>query len=178
MQMNSGNGRGKAIILMGVSGSGKSAVGACVAQSLTIKFIDGDDLHPRANICKMANGRALDDEDRLPWLERISDAVFSLESKSDVGLIVCSALKRAYRDRIRAGNGPMLFVYLDGPFEVILERMSRRSGHFMKESMLRGQFEALERPCDEPDVRIVDIRPPLEHVIAMVGSAVKAFIGR
>ena len=174
--MNSSEGKGKGIILMGVSGSGKSTVGARVAQSLAIKFIDGDDLHPRANIRKMTGGQPLDDEDRMPWLERINDAVYSFEQKSEVGLIVCSALKRSYRDRIRSGNTSTLFLYLDGPYEIILERMKCRSGHYMKEQMLLSQFEALEPPDDEPDVRIVDIRLSIEQVVAAARIAVEAFI--
>lgn len=168
--------QGRVIIVMGVSGSGKSTIGARVAASLGIKFIDGDDLHPRANIRRMAEGRALDDEDRWPWLERINDAAHSLESKREAGVIVCSALKRVYRDRIRAGNGPMLFVLLDGPYDVVLARMERRDGHFMKAALLRSQFETLERPDDEPDVRVVDIRGAMDETIAAVEAQVVPFL--
>ena len=91
---------GKSFILMGVSSTGKTSVGTEVAHRLGIKLIDGDDLHPRANIIKMGEGHPLNDEDRAPWLERIRDAAFSLEHKSEVGIIVCSALKKKYRDQI------------------------------------------------------------------------------
>lgn len=86
--------QGKAFILMGVSSTGKTSVGTAIAQKLGLKLIDGDDLHPRANILKMANGTPLNDDDRRPWLERINDAAFSLEQKSEKGIIVCSALKK------------------------------------------------------------------------------------
>lgn len=86
---------GQCVILMGVSGTGKSTVGLALAQAMQAKFIDGDDLHPRQNISKMASGQALNDDDRLPWLERISDVIYSLEQKNESGVLVCSALKNA-----------------------------------------------------------------------------------
>lgn len=95
---------GKCIIVMGVCGSGKSSIGLKVANALGAKFIDGDDLHPRANIQKMAAGNPLNDEDRAPWLERIRDAAYSLERKNELGVIVCSALKKQYRDQIPRGQ--------------------------------------------------------------------------
>lgn len=157
---------GQRIILMGVSGCGKSSVGAALAQRLGAKFIDGDDLHPRANIEKMAGGQPLDDGDRAPWLERLSDAAFSLGNKQETGIIVCSALRRCYRDRLRQGNERLRFVFLDGPFEQILARMQARAGHFMPTSLLQSQFAALERPgADEPDVVHVDVSAPFDEVV-------------
>ncbi|MDR0807301.1 MAG: gluconokinase [Enterobacteriaceae bacterium] len=157
---------GQSIVVMGVSGCGKSSVGAAVARELGAKFIDGDDLHPRANIQKMASGHPLNDDDRAPWLERLSDVAYSLRHKNEVGLIVCSALKRRYRDRLRQDNPDMLFLYMKGSFDVILERLKARAGHFMPTDLLTSQFEALEEPtAEEPDVIAIDINSTFEQVV-------------
>lgn len=157
---------GRSIIVMGVSGSGKTTVGEAVARQIHAKFIDGDDLHPRANIQKMGSGHPLNDEDRMPWLERLSDAAYSLNHKNETGIIVCSALKRRYRDRLRDGNPGMVFLYLKGSFDVIMERLKARSGHFMPTDLLKSQFDALEEPgSDEPDVLCVDIDADIDNVV-------------
>lgn len=158
---------GQSIIIMGVSGCGKSSVGAAIATALGAKFIDGDDLHPRANIQKMASGTPLDDQDRAPWLERLNDAAYSLRHKNETGLIVCSSLKRRYRDRLREGNPEMLFLYMKGSFEVILERLKARAGHFMPTDLLKSQFDALEEPtAEESDVLSIDIDGSFDEVVA------------
>lgn len=156
---------GKCIIVMGVCGSGKSTIGERVATALGAKFIDGDDLHPRANIQKMASGNPLNDDDRAPWLERIRDAAYSLESKNEVGIIVCSALKLKYREQIREGNTSVQFLFLDGDYELILARMKARSGHFMRETMVNSQFETLERPEHEAGVATVSIDCSIDEVV-------------
>lgn len=157
---------GRSIIVMGVSGSGKTTVGEAVARRIHAKFIDGDDLHPRTNIQKMGSGHPLNDEDRMPWLERLSDAAYSLHHKNETGIIVCSALKRRYRDRLREGNPEMVFLYLKGRFDVIMERLKARSGHFMPTDLLKSQFEALEEPgSEEPDVICVDIDADIDEVV-------------
>ena len=156
---------GKCIIVMGVCGSGKSSIGLKVANALGAKFIDGDDLHPRANIQKMAAGNPLNDEDRAPWLERIRDAAYSLERKNELGVIVCSALKKQYRAPIREGNASVSFLFLDGSQSLILERMRARQGHFMREAMVQSQFDTLERPDDEPGVFRIDIDGTFEQVV-------------
>ena len=168
---------GKSFILMGVSSTGKTSVGTEVAHRLGIKLIDGDDLHPRANIIKMGEGHPLNDEDRAPWLERIRDAAFSLEHKSELGIIVCSALKKKYRDQIRDGNNNVKFLFLHGSYDVILERMRQRKGHYMKESMLKSQFETLEVPgADEPDVIPIDINAPFGEVVERCIQALKPYL--
>ena len=168
---------GKSFILMGVSSTGKTSVGTEVAHRLGIKLIDGDDLHPRANIIKMGEGHPLNDEDRAPWLERIRDAAFSLEHKSEVGIIVCSALKKKYRDQIRDGNSNVKFLFLQGSYDVILERMRQRKGHYMKESMLKSQFETLEVPgADEPDVIPIDINAPFDEVVERCIQALQPYL--
>lgn len=165
---------GNVFILMGVSSTGKSSIGTAVAQRLNLKLIDGDDLHPRANIVKMAQGIALNDEDRTPWLERINDAVFSLTQKNEQGIIICSALKKAYRDRIRQGNPHVYFLFLQGSFELVLERMRQRQGHFMKAEMLKSQFDTLEVPqLTESGVIFIDIDTTFENVVERCVQAIK-----
>ncbi|MBO8133279.1 gluconokinase [Dickeya fangzhongdai] len=170
---------GQSIILMGVSGSGKSSVGARLAREINAKFIDGDDLHPRANIQKMASGQPLNDDDRAPWLERLNDAAYSLLHKNETGIIVCSALKKRYRDRLREGNDGMVFLYLKGSFEVILQRHQARAGHFMPTGLLQSQFDALEEPGEtETDVITVDINGPMDQVVARCAAALRAHQSR
>lgn len=165
---------GKTIIVMGVCASGKSTIGEQLAGKLNAKFIDGDDLHPRANIDKMAGGQPLNDEDRAPWLERVSDAAYSIEQKNEVGVIVCSALKKAYRDRIRHGNKQVYFLYLDGSYDLILNRMRARSGHFMKENMVNSQFATLEVPTNEPNTVSVNIDADIPTIVEQAFSECKA----
>ena len=156
---------GSSIVVMGVCASGKTTIGEQLAKRLGIKFIDGDDLHPRANIDKMSHGEPLNDNDRKPWLERIRDAAYSLESKNEHGLIVCSALKKSYRDQIRDGNENVTFLFLEGSFDLIIQRMQGRLGHFMKESMVQSQFETLESPHGEAGVITVDINATMTEVL-------------
>lgn len=133
-------------VLMGVSGSGKSAVASEVAHQLQAAFLDGDFLHPRSNIMKMASGEPLNDDDRKPWLQALNDAAFAMQRTNKVSLIVCSALKKVYRDQLRDGNPNLSFIYLKGDFDVIESRLKARKGHFFKTQMLVTQFEALEEP--------------------------------
>ncbi len=166
--------QGRGIIVMGVSSTGKSSVGKAFADKIGAKFIDGDDLHPKANVMKMASGQPLNDEDRAPWLERIRDAVFSLEKKGETGIIVCSALKKRYRDLIREGNENVSFVFLKGEFELVLKRMQDRKGHFMPVSLLQSQFETLETPqADEHDVCHIDIDADFPEVVERCVRALK-----
>ena len=165
---------GQSIILMGVSGSGKSTVGAALAREINAKFIDGDDLHPRANIQKMASGTPLNDDDRAPWLLRLNDAAYSLRHKNETSVIVCSALKRRYRDALRKDNEGMVFIYMKGSFDVIADRLKARAGHFMPTDLLRSQFDALEEPGeDEPDVLRVNIDHKFDGVVDRCVAALK-----
>ncbi|MGR3806748.1 gluconokinase [Pasteurella testudinis] len=169
--------KGKSFILMGVSSTGKTSIGTALAQRVQIKLIDGDDLHPRANIIKMGSGQPLNDNDRAPWLERIRDAAFSLEQKSEIGIIVCSALKKQYRDLIRDGNDNVKFLFLEGSFDLVLERMKQRKGHYMKTEMLKSQFDTLEVPQqDEPDVIHIDIDGSFEEVVGRCEAALKPLL--
>ncbi len=165
----------KSVVVMGVCGSGKTTVGMAVAEAIGARFIDGDDLHPRANVIKMREGTPLNDDDRMPWLERINDVFFSLQNRSADGVIVCSALKKKYRDILRNGNDHVFFLHLTGSKELILERMAKRHGHYMKRDMVDSQFAALEMPgADEPDVANIDIDCPIEEVIARSLKALEA----
>ncbi len=131
---------------MGVSGSGKSTVGTLLAQRLRVPFVDADTVHPAANVAKMAAGAALDDDDRYPWLEKVGEW---LAAHPDGGVTSCSALKRKYRDQLRARCPGVEFVHLSGSPELIGVRLAARSDHFMPASLLQSQFDALE-PL-EPD---------------------------
>lgn len=164
-------------VLMGVSGSGKSAVANAVAHQLKAAFLDGDFLHPRANIQKMSEGHPLNDDDRKPWLEAINDAAFAMQRTNDVSLIVCSALKKQYRDILRKGNENLSFVYLKGDFDTIESRLRARKGHFFKPQMLVTQFETLQEPgSDEGDVLIVDINQTLDEVVAATITTIEGAI--
>lgn len=154
-------------VLMGVSGSGKSAVAKAVAQQLDAPFLDGDFLHPRANIEKMASGKPLNDADRRPWLEALNAAIYAMQRTNEVSILVCSALKQQYRDVLRAGNKHLYFIYLKGDFDLISERLKNRKGHFFKPEMLKSQFETLEEPLNNHnDVGYIDIDKPLSEVVA------------
>jgi len=135
---------------MGPAGSGKTTVGELLAARLSWQFADGDDFHPPANIEKMSRGIPLTDEDRLPWLKSIRDAVQQWEALGRNAVIACSALKRSYRDLL--GIGPnatnVKLVYLKGSYDLLLERLHSRKGHYMKEQMLASQLGDLEEPTD------------------------------
>lgn len=159
------------IVIMGVSGSGKTTVGILVAALLGVPFHDADDLHPRRNVAKMKAGVPLTDEDRSPWLESLG-GLLAAESRRGVGsVIACSALKRAYRERIaEAAAVPLLFVHLDGDRPTLEQRLRERKGHFMPPSLLDSQLQALE-PLgdDEPGFRVVLAAPAGDiaaHVVA------------
>lgn len=158
----------KRIVLMGVAGCGKSAVGAALASRIGAAYVDGDDLHPQANIDKMRRGEPLTDNDRWPWLTLVGRKLGMAES----GLILgCSALKRAYRDHIRAEAGtPVLFVHLSGSRDLIARRMGARTGHFMPTSLIDSQFAALEPPSAEEGAITVDIDASLEAIVTAIAE--------
>ncbi|KAJ9430940.1 MULTISPECIES: gluconokinase [Pantoea] len=166
-------------ILMGVSGSGKSAVANQVSHQLNTAFLDGDFLHPRSNIMKMADGHPLDDTDRQPWLQALNDAAFAMQRTQEISIIVCSALKKSYRDILRQGNENLKFIYLQGDFETIESRLKARKGHFFKPQMLVTQFATLQEPgADEPDVLVVDINHSLDEVVAATVATIEGAINK
>lgn len=142
-----------AIVVMGVSGSGKTTAGLALAKALGLPFTDGDDLHSPDARAKMTAGIALTDEDRAPWLDRIADALADASDAPDGTVVACSALRRSYRDRLRARVGPSLrFLFLKADAALMRERVARRRGHYMPASLVDSQFAALELPEGEPDV--------------------------
>lgn len=147
---------------MGVSGSGKSTVGVALAQRLGVPFVDADDLHPPANIAKMAAGEPLDDDDRRPWLDKVGEW---LCDHRNGGVTSCSALKRAYRDQLRAHCPSVKFLHLSGSPELIRDRVAARTGHFMPAALLRSQFETLQPlGADEQGIAI-DVRHDVDSII-------------
>jgi gluconokinase len=150
------------IVVMGVSGSGKSTVGAALAQRLRVPFADADDFHPPANIEKMTAGHPLNDDDRLPWLDSIGEW---LALHRDGGVMSCSALKRMYRDQLRRHCAEIEFLHLEGTVETIGRRQASRPGHFMPANLLASQFQTLE--ALEPDERgvAVDVDQSIDSII-------------
>jgi gluconokinase len=148
------------LVLMGVSGCGKTTVAAILAGRLGWPFEEGDALHPQANIEKMAAGHPLSDADRWPWLGKVADWIGDRLDAGETGLITCSALRRSYRELINRRGSGLIFVFLAGSKETIAARLAARHDHFMRASLLDSQFTDLEEPTtDEPAVR-VDIGPP------------------
>lgn len=150
------------VVVMGVSGSGKTTTGELLGELLDLPYADGDDLHPRSNIDKMEAGQPLNDEDRWPWLELIGRW---LSEHPDGGIIGCSALKRSYRDLIREFAPEVRFIHVHGSREVLWERMSHREGHFMPPELLDSQFATLEKLGPEEPGAVFDVSlPPAEIV--------------
>lgn len=151
------------VVVMGVSGSGKSTVGAALAQRLRVPFADADDFHPAANIAKMTAGHALDDDDRYPWLEIIGDW---LAQRCDTGGVMsCSALKRSYREQLRRHCPDVQFLHLSGTPEVISRRQASRPGHFMPASLLASQFTTLEPLGADESGTTIDVDQSIDTII-------------
>jgi gluconokinase len=150
------------VVVMGVSGSGKSTVGAALAQRLRVPFADADDFHPPANIAKMTAGEPLDDEDRYPWLEAIGEW---LAARTSGGVMSCSALKRQYRDQLRLHRADVEFLHLAGSTEVIGRRQASRPGHFMPAALLASQFQTLEPLEDDERGVVIDVNQDIDSII-------------
>jgi len=158
------------IVVMGVSGSGKSTIGRALAERLGWRFAEGDEFHSAANIAKMRAGVALTDADRWPWLDAIAAWIRETRAKGERCVIACSALRRAYRGRIAAGRDDVRFVYLSGEYDAIAARMQQRSGHYMPLSLLKSQFDTLEPPLDEEAVVVRSDEEP-ERIVSDVLAA-------
>ncbi|MGB6630197.1 MAG: gluconokinase [Terriglobales bacterium] len=154
------------ILLMGVSGSGKTTVGQLLASQLEWEFADGDDYHPAANIEKMRNGIPLTDAERAPWLETLRALIAGWVSAQRNAILACSALKRTYREILRFGQDVKV-VYLKGTPQLLQQRVHARVGHFMTERMLRSQLATLEEPHDE-DAVIVDIAQSPDEIVGEI----------
>ncbi len=160
------------MVLMGVAGSGKTLIGGLLAPRLGAKYVVGDTLHPATNIAKMSRGEPLTDADRWPWLDLVGATLALAEAPTIVG---CSALKRAYRDRIRAAVGcPVRFVHLTGERALIAARMADRTGHFMPATLLDSQFAALEPPVPEEEAVSIDIDQPPGAVVSAILAGLRA----
>jgi gluconokinase len=150
------------VVVMGVSGTGKSTIGVALADALGIPFVEGDDLHPEANVAKMAAGIPLTDADRAPWLDRIA-----AELGSPV-VVACSALKRAYRDRLREAAPDLALVYLHGTAELLAARVEGREGHFMPTALLQSQLDTLEEPAPDEDAIPADVALRPDEIVELV----------
>jgi gluconokinase len=145
------------VVVMGVSGSGKTTVSALIAAALGWQFQEGDDLHPAANIRKMRSGIPLTDADRLPWLQKIAEEIDRWRERSESGVVTCSALKRSYRSIIIGNRPDVQLVYLKGSYELIQSRLAARHEHFMPAALLESQFAALEEPTSEEHPIVIDV---------------------
>ena len=163
---------GFAVVVMGVSGSGKTTVAELLAKQLGWPFMEGDRLHPPANVEKMRQGIPLTDADRVPWLDRIGRELKTWAAEGRSGVMTCSALKRAYRDRIRSARPDVRFVYLKGSEALIGARVAARHHEYMPASLLRSQFDTLEEPTlGEPGVVTVDAGGTVGEEVAEVIAA-------
>ena len=154
---------------MGVTGSGKTTVGALLAGRLGARFVDGDDFHPEANVAKMAQGTPLTDQDRLPWLDRLVDVMDDTIADAGSVVLACSALKRMYRDRLSAGGAPApLFIHLSGTRDLIHRRMTARREHFMPVALLDSQIATLEMVGPDENGLTVDIEESTDEIVHRV----------
>jgi carbohydrate kinase (thermoresistant glucokinase family) len=162
------------LIVMGVSGCGKSTMAAALSERLGLEMVDGDDLHLHESVAKMRSGIALQDADRWPWLDRIGQYLAACSDHSPGRVVACSALRRTYRDRIRAHAGKVCFLFLQGDYKLIEQRMRQRAGHYMQADLLESQFQTLETPGpDEADVITLDIHTPIGVLIDQGVSALQ-----
>lgn len=147
------------VVVMGVSGTGKSTIGEALAAALALPFVEGDDLHPRVNVDKMSSGIPLTDADRAPWLDAVA-----AELDGPV-VITCSALKRVYRDRLRAAAPDLVLVYLHGSRELLSTRVAGRDGHFMPTSLLESQLATLEEPTPDERPIVMDVELTPDRIV-------------
>ncbi len=166
---------GGVVVVMGASGSGKSTVGALLAGRTGAAFVDADDLHPATNIAKMAAGVPLGEDDRAPWLSAVAQAAEALALSGRDVVVACSALRAAHRDRLRAINAPVTFVFLSAPRDVLAARLAARVGHFMKGGMLDSQLAVLEVPTPDDGVVVVDtVRGTADEIATVVAARLAA----
>ena len=157
------------VVLMGVTGAGKTTVGQQLAAALGWTFVEGDAFHPPANIAKMHRGEPLDDADRAPWLRAIRQRIDELVASAQSAVIACSALKRAYREVLARDRPEVTFVYLKASAALIAERLRHRAGHFMPPALLQSQLDTLEEPADGITV---DAGPPPATIVAAIRRAI------
>ena len=171
--MSASRGPVTAVVVMGTTATGKTSVGERLADLLQADFVEGDDLHPEANVEKMASGTPLTDEDRWPWLARVAERIREAVARERPLVVTCSALKRSYRDVLREGvEDHVLFCHLWGETEVLRERIGGRRGHFMPSSLLDSQVATLEPLADDERGVRIDVAPALDDVVAQAHRAV------
>ena len=156
------------LVVMGVSGSGKSTIAAALAGALGGIYLDADDFHPPANVAKMSSGTPLTDDDRMPWLRVVADEIAAQSAKGRLAVVACSALRRRYRDALREVAPDLFFVQLDGTPELLASRIGARTDHFMPPALLASQLAALEPLEADEDGAIVSIDASVQHIVADV----------
>ncbi|WP_143821191.1 gluconokinase [Motiliproteus sp. MSK22-1] len=161
------------IIVMGVSGCGKSTVGKMLAEVMGIEFLEGDAFHPQDNISRMTAGVPLTDSDRSPWLRQLSAMVSERQGQQRDFVLACSALKKSYRQQLARGAEELIFVYLKGSRTEIYKRMAEREDHFMALSLADSQFEALEEPDQDENSITVSIDNPVQQIVDQIARAVE-----
>lgn len=161
------------IVVMGVSGCGKSTVGCALATALGVPYVEGDDLHPPQNVALMAAGTPLSDADRQGWLATVAQRLSDDRARGAGVVVACSALKRSYRDSLRAAAPDVLFVHLQGPQALLMQRLAQRKGHYMPAALLQSQFDTLEPPLADEAALQLDISPGPEAIVAGLLVALK-----
>ena len=155
------------IIIFGVSGAGKTTIGKLLARELGWRFIEADDFHPPANIEKMRSGHPLTDKDRWPWLDRLRKQIEQFLSAGENAVLACSALKRAYRDRLRVSD-EVKFVFLRGDYALVEKQLRSRRGHFMNTTLLQSQFDDLEQPQSHANVLTIELGRTPEDIVERI----------
>ena len=161
----------RAILVMGVSGSGKSTIGKGLARCIGATFLDADDYHPPENIARMAAGQPLTDDMRWPWLDRLISEANKVRADRDV-VLACSALRRSYRDHLREGIADLVVAYPEAPRDLIAQRMQARAGHFMPPALLESQFATLEVPTPDEGALTINVDQPVDAIVAQIVDAV------
>ncbi|WP_244395949.1 gluconokinase [Beijerinckia indica] len=164
------------MVVMGVSGCGKSSIAQSLAAKLGWEMVEGDQLHPPANIARMSAGIPLEDADRLPWLDAIAGVVEDWRIQGRPGVVTCSSLKKHYRERLTGRIKDVCFVYLAGTEEQIMPRLSMRTGHFMPTTLLRSQFDALEEPGEDEIALYVSLEASVEEIVSAVIRVLKPLL--
>jgi gluconokinase len=162
------------VVVMGVSGAGKTTIGRRLAERLEARFLEGDRFHPEANVAKMRSGLPLDDADRKPWLERLAAELLACQAAKGRAVLACSALRRAYREILAGGARDVAFVFLRGEKALILDRLGQRVDHFMPPSLLDSQFAALEEPTPDEGAITVEISGDPERIVETIAAELQS----